>query len=251
MNTQNSKPKTQNLCKSNNFVDLHTHILPGLDDGPVEAEESLLMLEGLEKLGFSHVFATPHHRLDSWKGLDTAVVETELEELRKKSAARNIGLELFAGMEFDLDETLPERAYTRPGGNGPLLVDIGFWGVPRDLHGLMGLLSGNVCLVHPERNDELCNENGLLESLVAGGIRVIGNLGSLSGLYGDRVKRRSSELLEKELYWAFASDLHSEEHLDWIGKGIDNLDTMAGSEAVTRLLSCNPMEIIKNMEDSH
>ena len=230
-----------------NFVDLHSHILPGLDDGPAKVEESLRMLEGLEGLGFNHVFATPHHRLDSWKGLDSAVVEKTVDEIQAMISARGIGLTLHPGMEFDLDETLPERARSRPGGKGPLLVDIGFWGVPRDLQGLMSLLPGNVCLVHPERNNDLCKDNDQLETLIAGGIRLIGNLGSLSGLYGERVKRRSCELLEKRLYWAFASDLHSEDHLDWISKGIEKLDTMVGSEAVTRLLSRNPMKAVKNL----
>jgi protein-tyrosine phosphatase len=233
-----------------NFIDLHTHILPGLDDGPAEVGESLRMLEGLEKLGFSTVFVTPHHRLDSWEGLDPGAVEKAAEDLREMSASRGLQLKLHTGMEFDLDETLPDRSRLRPGKNGPLLVDIGFWSVPRELEGILSVLPGDVCLVHPERNDELCRDTERLESLVAGGIKLVGNLGSLSGLYGGRVNRRSSELLEKELYWAFASDLHSHEQLDWISDGIDNLGAMAGPEAVKRLLSDHPLGVVNSMMNS-
>jgi protein-tyrosine phosphatase len=230
-----------------NYVDLHTHILPGLDDGPTEVEESLRILVGLEKLGFSTVFATPHHRLDSWEGLDPDAVERAAEDLRGLSTSCGLQLKLHTGMEFDLDETLPDRSLLRPGKIGPLLVDIGFWSVPRELEGLLSLLPGDVCLVHPERNDELCRDTERLKNLVAGGIKLLGNLGSLSGLYGERVNRRSRELLEEELYWAFASDLHSVEQLDWISEGIDNLGAMAGQEAVRRLLSHNPMKAVKNL----
>ena len=250
MVTQNPKPKTQNVCKSRNYVDLHTHILPGLDDGPAEAEESLRMLEGLEKLGFSTVFATPHHRLDSWEGLEPDVVERTADDIREMGISRGLKLKLHAGMEFDLDETLPDRSRSRPGNNSPLLVDIGFWSLPKDLEGLLSLLPGDVCLVHPERNDELCRDTVRLEKLVGGGVRLLGNLGSLSGLYGERVNERSRELLENELYWAFASDLHSYEQLDWISDGIETLGAMVGPDAVKRYLCHNPIVAVENRMDS-
>ncbi len=236
-----------------NFVDLHTHILPGLDDGPEEADESLRMLEGLEGLGFSHVFATPHHRLYSWEGLDPATIDRATEDIRGQVSARGMELKLYPGMEFDLDESLAERSRTRPGASGPLLVDIGFWGVPRDLGKLFNALQGTgsaVCLVHPERNDELCRDLVELADLVATGIKLVGNLGSLSGMYGLQVRKRAREVLGKQLYWAFASDLHGDKQLVWIDKGIEELGTVAGPDAVKRLLSENPMEAVSNMEDN-
>jgi protein-tyrosine phosphatase len=235
-----------------NYVDIHTHILPGLDDGPEEADESLKMLEGLEGLGFSHVFGTPHHRLYSWEGLDPATVDQATENMREKVSARGMELKLYPGMEFDLDENLAERSRTRPGASGPLLVDIGFWGVPRDLGGLFKALQGTgpmVCLVHPERNDELCRDLVELADLVATGIRLVGNLGSLSGMYGQQVCERAREVLDQQLYWAFASDLHAHDQLVWIDKGIEELGTVAGLAAVKRFLSENPMEAVSSMED--
>lgn len=230
-----------------NFIDLHTHILPGLDDGPAEAEESLRILEGLEKMGFTHVFATPHHRLSSWKGLEPGEVEMATEEIRAMGAARGLGVKIHSGMEFDLDETLAERSRIRPGANGPLLVDVGFWGIPRQLVELLSPLQGEVCLVHPERNGALCRDGKMVEELVAGGIKLIGNLGSLVGLYGERVKDRCCKLVDLGLYWAFASDIHSDDQLDLISEGIHNLGALAGSDAVTRYLSHNPMAVLDNM----
>ncbi|MDF1535234.1 MAG: hypothetical protein P1S46_01880 [bacterium] len=232
-----------------NLVDLHTHILPGLDDGAGDAEQSLRMLEGLEKLGFSHVFTTPHHRLYSWEGLEAGIVHRAVEDIRGRVSARGLEVKLYAGMEFDLDEALVERVLNRPGKTGPVLVDIGFWGVPRNLPGLLGTIPGAVCLVHPERNNELCRDMGGLNDLVVARVRLVGNLGSLSGMYGQQVRRRARELLEKDLYWALASDLHGEEQLDWIGSGMKELCAMGGPGAAKRLLSDNPMEAVINMED--
>ena len=62
-----------------NLVDLHAHLLPGLDDGPQDLQGSLKMLEALEEMGFSHVFATPHHRLYSWEGIEPETVENAVD----------------------------------------------------------------------------------------------------------------------------------------------------------------------------
>ena len=95
----------------NNLVDLHAHILPGLDDGPDDTAGSLRMLNALEEMGFEYVFATPHHRLYSWEGLDPETVEEGVKSLGRAASENGIRIKLLPGMEYDLDESLAARAH--------------------------------------------------------------------------------------------------------------------------------------------
>ncbi len=234
-----------------NLVDLHAHILPGLDDGPADLPGSLKMLEALEEMGFGHVFATPHHRLYSWEGIEAETVENGVRDVNMAAAEKGIGLNLLPGMEFDLDETLPERAFVVPGGGGHLLVDVGFWGVPRDLAGLLEKVmesGAKVLLVHPERNQELCRLRQEISGLIASGVRLLGNIGSISGMYGKEVRRDARDLLKEGYYWAMASDMHSHDQAIWIKDGIDELVLLAGNEMAEELMMTRPMQIVQAME---
>lgn len=233
------------------FVDLHTHVLPGLDDGARDVSDALEMLGALEKIGFKHVFATPHHRLYSWEGIKAETVENSVRDLSEAAAREGIDISLLPGMEFDLDETLPERSLSVPGGASHLLVDVGFWGVPRDLAGLLGrvISSGvRVLLVHPERNGKLCRKSAALSELIDSGVRFLGNVGSFSGMYGDLVRRDARYLLKEGFYWAMASDLHTADQLPWIRAGIRELASLAGESSVQDLMAQRPMEIVTAME---
>jgi protein-tyrosine phosphatase len=235
-----------------NLVDLHAHILPGLDDGPEDLPGSLMMLEALEEMGFGHVFATPHHRLYAWDGIEPETVENGVRDVNMAAAEKGIGVNLLPGMEYDLDETLPERLSAVPGGAGHLLVDVGFWGVPRDLAGLLGKvmeIGAKVFLVHPERNAKLCRLRPELSDLIASGIRLLGNIGSFSGMYGQKVQRDARDLLKEGYYWAVASDMHSHEQSPWIRDGIDELLILAGNGATEELMVTRPMQMVQAMED--
>jgi len=228
------------------LVDLHTHILPGVDDGAHDLGESLRMLEGLRDLDFAHVFATPHHRLHSWEGIAPMTVLSGVQVLREAAQKKKLDVRVYPGVEFDLDEILVERVSDRPGGGKYVLVDIGFWGVPHDLTGLLGQVmeSGvEILLAHPERNGELCRQPDLMKSLLLNGVRFTGNLGSLSGLYGDRIRKDCLELLRGGFYWAMASDLHSPKQVSSIKRGLEELRKNVHRDGVRDLLYHHPIMV--------
>jgi protein-tyrosine phosphatase len=234
-----------------NLVDLHAHILPGLDDGPQDLQGSLKMLEALEGMGFGHVFATPHYRLYSWEGIEPETVENAVRDVTAAAAKKTIGINILPGMEFDLDETLHERVSVLPGGAGHILVDIGFGGVPRDLAYLLGEVMNvgvKVLLAHPERNSELCRLRQDLSDLVTSGVRLLGNIGSFSGMYGRNVQRDARDLLKEGYYWAVASDMHSHDQLSWIRNGINEIVLHAGKETAEELMATRPMQMVLAME---
>ena len=226
------------------LVDLHTHVLPGVDDGADELDESVRMLEGLRELDFAHVFATPHHRLDSWKGISPLTVLSGVRVLEEAVLKNRLDVRLYPGIEYDLDETLAERAADRPCGGRYVLVDIGFWGVPHDLPGLLGQvkeLGVEILLAHPERNGALCRQPELIKSLFLSNVLFTGNLGSLSGFYGEQIRKDCLELLRGGFYWAMASDLHSPEQLSWIRSGLAELRENVDPAGVQDLLYHHPI----------
>ncbi len=171
--------------------------------------------------------------------------------MTEAAAKAGIGINILPGMEFDLDETLPARVSAVPGGAGHILVDVGFLGVPRDLAGLRGAVinvGAKVLLVHPERNGELCRLRQELSGLITSGVRLLGNIGSFSGMYGHKVKRDARELLKEGYYWAVASDMHSDDQLSWIRDGIDELVLHAGKETAEELMATRPMQMVQAME---
>lgn len=237
------------------LVDLHTHSLPGVDDGSDNLEESVQMLTGLRDFGFRHIFVTPHHRLDSSNGIHPDVVLSGLGSLRGALSERKKDVRLYPGIEYDLDETLARRILDRPGKAGFVLVDMGFWGVPEDLVGLLGSVRETgveILLAHPERNGKLCRMPDLLRSLQTSGVRFTGNLGSLSGYYGRQIRRDCRALLKEGKYWAMATDLHSPEQLTWIGRGLDELGKLAGRKGFRELLYDNPIKVARSvLEGTH
>ncbi len=234
------------------LVDLHTHALPGVDDGSDNLEESLQMLAGLREQGFSHIFITPHHRLDSWKGIEPEVVLSGVRSLQQILSRKDLDIKLYPGLEYDLDETLWQRVADRPGKAQYVLVDMGFWDVAENLEGLFGRVQEmgiEILLAHPERNFKFCQRKDLVRSLLDSGIRFIGNLGSLAGYYGRQIRRDCRLIVKEGRYWAMATDLHSPEMLPWIRNGLKELEQHAGEAGVRELLYDHPIKVAQSLSE--
>ncbi|UCF29995.1 MAG: hypothetical protein JSV26_07840 [bacterium] len=233
------------------LIDLHAHILPKVDDGPQKMDDALDIVRALSRLGFTHLFATPHYRHGNWAGLETGVVIEGVRKLRQSVAEAGLRTEIYPGMEYDLDHDLEEQAAARPDGAGHVLVDPGFYHVSPNMTSVLTPLVENglkVILVHPERNGHLTRNGEILTSLVNLGIRFLGNIGSLGGMYGRTVKRNMMKLLERDLYWGMATDIHFANQVFLIEAGMNELEQTFGSAATDTFFRTNPREIVEKME---
>jgi protein-tyrosine phosphatase len=208
------------------LIDLHTHILPAVDDGPDTVEESLALATAMAGLGFTRIFLTPHWPGFAPRGMTVAEVGADLEGRAAAFADRAStavpAVRFFPGAEFSLDEQLPAWCAGRPGMGRFVLVDACFGVLPRDPGRLVRPLRKaglTVLLVHPERCPDLRPGGEALASF-AEGAALVGNLGSLSGLYRRGARDAARELLDRGLYWAFASDVHSLDQVPFIEKGM-------------------------------
>ena len=197
------------------MIDLHSHILPGVDDGPATMEGSLELARAAVAAGTRTILATPHINDDP--RIDPALIAAGIAELRAALAAAEIPLEVLPGGEIaiwrliDLDDEML-RALAL--GGGPfLLVESPFSPVVGDFEPMvLGLHARGhrVLLAHPERCPAFQRDPTRLDALVGGGALVQVTAGSMTGTFGSAVRRFTMTLLRDGLVHVVASDAHDD-----------------------------------------
>jgi protein-tyrosine phosphatase len=195
-------------------IDLHSHVLHGLDDGAASLEESLDIARAAVEDGITGLAATPHVRDDY--PTSVAAMGAAVAELRAALAAGPIPLELHTGGEVALDRLrlLPadELRGFALAGSRYLLVEFPYHGWPLDLAmRLFELQAAGLVpvLAHPERNADVMAAPERLEELVASGALVQVTAASLDGRLGRRTQRSGLELVRRGLAHLVASDAHA------------------------------------------
>lgn len=223
------------------MIDWHCHLLPGIDDGAPDLEESLAMARALAAAGYRQVCCTPHC-MHGVYGNDRQSVLQAVAALQRELDAAGVALKLLAGMEYYLDEFFPEQladplplGCTRlllvetPSRAHPKVVRENIFSIVRK--GFIPLLA------HPERLSSLVwaeakPASGLWSRLTGGlaasrspgpafdlrdlralGCQFQGNLGSLGGYYGAEVKARAQALLQAGFFHCFGTDGHHQRGL--------------------------------------
>jgi protein-tyrosine phosphatase len=194
------------------MVDVHSHILPGLDDGAKSLEDSLAMAEDAIADGITHVVGTPH--ASSYHAFDFARVRAAREELQEKLAGR---LCLATGCDFHMSHENLGALHKDPrpyciNQKDYLLVEFNDFSIPpwmdQSLHEiqLMGL---HPVVTHPERNGILRTHPERLREWVEKGCYVQITAGSLTGVFGPSAQERAWTWLGRGLIHFVASDAHN------------------------------------------
>jgi protein-tyrosine phosphatase len=194
-------------------IDLHSHILPGVDDGPPTVEGSLELARAAVAAGTRTILATPHINDD--RSIDAARVAAKLELLRPALAAAEIPLEVLPGGEIamwrlgDLDDA---ALRTLALGGGPyLLVESPFSPAIGAFEPLVLDLLGRghrVLIAHPERCPAFHRDPERLQRLVDAGVLVQITAGSMTGGFGSTVRRLTATMLRTGVVHVVASDAH-------------------------------------------
>ncbi len=232
------KPRLFEIIPSD-FVDIHSHILPGIDDGAKSLEESLRLLDQIEELGFSKIYGTPH----TYPGLYDNTNETIRNsfETLKKSYNNSINIE-FAS-EYMLDESLIKKANDKTLltiKDNFILVEMSFISAPNDLFEIIFNIQLNgykPIIAHPERYRFYFNDISNLYKLKDIGCYFQINLLSLTGHYGRDISRFSDKLLKENLIDFAGSDFHSTNHIIQI----DNLIKINEVEKVKQVFLNNEL----------
>lgn len=196
-------------------IDLHSHLLPGLDDGARNLDESLAMALSMVADGVTIVAATPHVRDDH--PTEPGAMEDALEAVRATVADAGLALDVLGGGEVALDRLheldFDARSRFGLGGNASvLLLEFPYHGLPIGLaHECARLsLEGVVPVIaHPERNPNVQERPGALEPVVCAGGVIQLTAASVDGRLGRAPAACARRLLELELAHLIASDAHS------------------------------------------
>ena len=229
------------------MIDLHCHLLPGLDDGAVSMESSVEMARQLVEAGVSTVAPSPHY--GEGPGGDVPVQEaTRVRELlQERLRKEGVELTLLPNAEHHISPALFERvdrgAVVPLGGGGRwLLVELPWSPVPNaeDILFRLQMKGYRVLLAHPERHGYLAFEG--VERLVERGVKLQIELGSWVGVYGRRARKRARRFGDRGLAHVVASDLHRPEA--WIDAGMRAVLKRYGEGGLARAMQINPRALL-------
>lgn len=229
------------------LIDLHCHLLWGLDDGCRSPDETLEAARALRSLGYSDAAPTPHAQ-SRYGGGDARLSRDRLAEARALLDGGGIGLALHPGAEnivgAELFASLELRAVRGLGDPGRyVLVEVPFQDRAPALPDVVARLraGGQVPVVaHPERCAEF-EERGRAAEVVGMGAALQLNLGALTGRHGRGARELAERFLDEGLYSMACTDLHSPEGAqEWIGDALDTLAERAGPACLRRLCEENP-----------
>jgi protein-tyrosine phosphatase len=194
-------------------IDLHCHVLPGLDDGPATIEDTLALARAASAGGTRTMVATPHV---NWRYLnDGKTIAQRVAEVNARLATEGVALEVRAGAEIDLtrisDIAAGELARLALGDSRWLLIEPPFSAPVVGLDILFATLARQgfrVILAHPERCHAFHRDRGLLEALIDAGALASITAGSLVGRFGSEVRRFALALMRDGMVHNVASDAH-------------------------------------------
>ncbi|WP_192823195.1 tyrosine-protein phosphatase [Rufibacter sp. LB8] len=202
-------------------TDMHSHVLPGLDDGAVSIEESLQLLQALQALGFKKVCMTPHIMGDFYKNTPSMILG-KLEEVRVAARDSGIDLELSCAAEYYLDEWFmaklegEEPLLSFGGDRKFLLIETSYMNEPSLLHQAIFSIKAagyTPVLAHPERYTYFY---GRLEKLLQ--LRELGvlfqiNTNSITGYYSKMAQEVAKQLIQQKAVEFLGTDTHSLRHI--------------------------------------
>lgn len=197
------------------FVDIHSHILPGVDDGAVSLDDSVAMMEAARRHGTGVLVASPH--ASPAFAYDRARAEQLLDELRARAPS---GLQLIRGCDFHLTFTNVEQALRSPAdfainGHCWLLMELSDVTVFSNTGALWRRLEDaglRIILTHPERNALLRQRFDQIEQWVSEGRYMQVTAGSILGAFGSAAQRFAIRMLDAGLAHFVASDAHDLRH---------------------------------------
>jgi tyrosine-protein phosphatase YwqE len=208
-------------------VDIHSHLIPALDDGAKTMAESLEMLQKLEALGYEKVITTPHIMSDSYRNTAETIGEG-LKALRLAAKEAGIILQIEAGAEYYLDEKFTKKLHS-PGvmsvAGKYILFESSYMSKPLQMEEMIfaiGEAGYLPMLAHPERYRYIRDpgkEYGRWKEL---GVLFQVNLNSFGGYYGKSAQILAHHLNEAGMIDFLGSDAHGMRHLDMLGKIIDS-----------------------------
>ncbi|GMN12045.1 capsular polysaccharide biosynthesis protein [Croceitalea sp. MTPC9] len=203
----------------NGIVDIHNHILPGIDDGAKNVEESIELIKGFKEFGVNKFICTPHIMHNYYDNTPKSIKKS-FKVLKKELKNNNIdNIDISYAAEHMIDENfehLLENNAVLPLNSNHILVEMSYLQPSINFNqSVEKIIRKGIFPVfaHPERYQYLNTDLKNYEKLKSQGLKFQLNLLSLGGYYGADVKKAALQLLENNLYDFLGSDAHNTTHI--------------------------------------
>lgn len=197
------------------MIDIHSHILPEIDDGSKDMEMSIEMAKMYLENGINKVISTPHY-ID---GIENNCIEENqkiLMELRNELQKQNLNIEIYLGNEvlvsLDVLKDLEDKKISTLNGTRYILIELPMFDIPLYVENLIYelLLKGYIPIIaHPERNTKIIENPNIMYKYIKNGALAQMNLPSLEGRYGCKIKETAEILLKHKMIHFVATDAHT------------------------------------------
>jgi len=200
-------------------ADMHSHLLPGIDDGAADVETSISLVKGMQQLGYKKLITTPHILWDLYKNTHEIIAE-KYSVVKKRLKEEKIDVVFEAAAEYYIDDHLEELLAKKSPllsfGNKMVLVEFSLASAPFDLKDVlfeMQLQGYSPVIAHPERYSYKTGQKKFFDELKDIGCLFQLNVLSLTNHYGSEVTDLANYLCKKQYYDLVGTDLHHSRHL--------------------------------------
>jgi tyrosine-protein phosphatase YwqE len=197
-------------------TDIHSHFIPGIDDGSPNIETTINLIQEMQKLGFTKVITSPHVMSDFYKN-SSEVILKGLADVRAELKAQKINIKIDAAAEYyidyDFEKKIGKERFLTFGINY-LLVELSFVEVPKNFFEIifkLQLEGYKVVLAHPERYHYFHMKD--YEDLVNRGVFMQINWLSLIGYYSSPIKNKAEDLIAQDMVSFVGTDCHNTSHV--------------------------------------
>lgn len=205
-------------------ADMHSHLLPGIDDGSPDLATSIALVRGLAALGYKKLITTPHILWDLYRNTAEQIRYAEAA-LQQAIESEGLDISLKAAAEYYIDEHFQQELAAKTPlltlGDNFVLVEFSMMTAPMDLQEVlfeMQMQNYQPVIAHPERYVYMNRRREFFDGLKSSGCLFQLNLMALGGYYGAGVHELAEHLLKKEYYDFAGTDLHHAKHLDALKK---------------------------------
>lgn len=235
------------------MIDLHTHILPNIDDGARSIEETLCLMQEAESVGFEAVIATSHY-IEGYYETDVLEREVWINAIYKKLQEENIKLKLYLGSEIYLSENiiqlLEKGKASTINDTSYILFEMPLNIEPLNLYNVvyeMIQYKLTPILAHPERYLFVQQDPELIYDLIEKGVLMQSNYASIIGYYGPKAQIIVKNLLQNNMVHFLGSDVHRKNTIyPKIPQILGILTEMIGKEKLEKLTTINPKLALQN-----
>ena len=236
------------------MIDIHDHILPGIDDGSKDMEESIHLLKEAKLAGFDKVVFTPHYK-ENFYQVEVREKEELFEKLKEEANKLGLNIDLYLANEIymsgdNIIGLLENEKASTINNTNYVLFELPLHSKPMNIFDRIDVLRRNKLvpiLAHPERYFYMQEKPDIIFDLIENGVFMQQNFASINGQYGKKAQILAINMLKTNSVHFFGSDVHKKNTIySVIPKCMKKIEKIIGEEKLKELTQTNPELVLNN-----